>query len=117
MVKSSGFESRYSSMAAATSCASVGIMGMAQLGTQCEDNIDLTGWHMILNHYGPTIDAALIRKHLMPLVSRSPHVAIHTINSFGLTFDEFRDYVTTRLASNEPFEPTVTAWLGFSEEE
>ncbi|KAH3722599.1 hypothetical protein Pelo_18696 [Pelomyxa schiedti] len=86
------------------------ILSMAQLS---DDNcIDLTGWHMILNHYGPTIDATLIRKHLMPLVSRSPHVAIHTISSFGLTIHEYRDYVQQGGKRGEPFSSQVKLWLG-----
>ncbi|KAH3714212.1 hypothetical protein Pelo_19280 [Pelomyxa schiedti] len=86
------------------------IVDMAQLGSLREDSIDLTGWHMIVDHYGPAIDGALIRKHLMPLVSRSPHVAIHTIKSFGLTIDEFRDHVVAQ--SRNPFEASVKLWLG-----
>ncbi|KAH3766874.1 hypothetical protein Pelo_1260 [Pelomyxa schiedti] len=79
---------------------------MAQLGSKCYgDSIDLTGWHMILDRYGPSIDRSLIRKHLMPLVSRSPHAAAHIINSFGLTIDEFREYVTAQ--SRHTFEVWV----------
>ncbi|KAH3760296.1 hypothetical protein Pelo_7871 [Pelomyxa schiedti] len=67
-------------------------------------------WHMILDRYGPSIDRSLIRKHLMPLVSRSPHVATHIISSFGLTIDEFREYVTAQ--SRHTFEVSVKLWLG-----
>ncbi|KAH3723350.1 hypothetical protein Pelo_17946 [Pelomyxa schiedti] len=54
--------------------------------------IDLVGWKLLERHY-PTIDAAMIRSYFIPMISRSPHVAIHTIHSFGITLDEFRDYV------------------------
>ncbi|KAH3731855.1 hypothetical protein Pelo_17316 [Pelomyxa schiedti] len=87
------------------------VVAIAQLASGTFDSIDLAGWHMILNHYGPTIDATLIRKHLMPLVSRSPHVAIHAINSFGLTIHEFRDYVVTQAATTRS-STTVKLWLG-----
>ncbi|KAH3744264.1 hypothetical protein Pelo_14349 [Pelomyxa schiedti] len=88
------------------------VVDMAQL-SKCGDSMDLTGWHMILDHYGPSIDGALIRKHLMPLVSRSPHLAIHTINSFGLTIDEFCEYVDAEFHSSygSP-EPVLRLWLG-----
>ncbi|KAH3732976.1 Rho guanine nucleotide exchange factor 11 [Pelomyxa schiedti] len=75
------------------------IVDMAQLGSKCGgDSMDLTGWHMILDRYGTAIDGALIRKHLMPMVSRSPHVATHIISSFGLTIDEFREDGTDNLS-------------------
>ncbi|KAH3722460.1 hypothetical protein Pelo_18834 [Pelomyxa schiedti] len=86
------------------------IVDMAQLGSKCADSMDLTGWHMILDSYGPSIDRSLIRKHLMPLVSRSPHVAIHIIDSFGLTINEFREYVIAQ--SRHTFEVSVKLWLG-----
>ncbi|KAH3731853.1 hypothetical protein Pelo_17314 [Pelomyxa schiedti] len=90
------------------------ILAMAKLGDESGASIDLTGWHMILNHYGPTIDAALIRKHLMPLVSRSPHVAIHAISSFGLTKSEIRDYVDvqSRDPNGDTFSAEVNLWHG-----
>ncbi|KAH3756563.1 hypothetical protein Pelo_11674 [Pelomyxa schiedti] len=41
---------------------------------------DLAGLQVILDHYGSEIDAAVIRKHFMFMVSTSPHLAIYTIN-------------------------------------
>ncbi|KAH3731854.1 hypothetical protein Pelo_17315 [Pelomyxa schiedti] len=89
------------------------IVSMAPLASADSDSLDVEGWHMILNHYGPTIDATLIREHLMPLVSHSPYVAIQVINSFGLTVDEFRDYVVTMIPRPKHYFPkSVRLWLG-----
>ncbi|KAH3760307.1 hypothetical protein Pelo_7882 [Pelomyxa schiedti] len=83
------------------------IVDMAELAKESDDSIDLTGWHMIVDHYGPAIDGDLIWKHFLPLVSRSPHVAIHTINSFGLTMSVFHSYVDA-----ESRNCAVKLWLG-----
>ncbi|KAH3744265.1 hypothetical protein Pelo_14350 [Pelomyxa schiedti] len=82
------------------------IVDMAELAKESDDSIDLTGWHMILDHYGPAIDGDLIWTHFLPLVSRSPHVAIHTINSFGLASSVFHHYVDAESSY------AMKLWLG-----
>ncbi|KAH3760306.1 hypothetical protein Pelo_7881 [Pelomyxa schiedti] len=36
------------------------IVDMARLAGETDDSMDITGWHMIVDHCGPTIDGALI---------------------------------------------------------
>ncbi|KAH3743512.1 hypothetical protein Pelo_15082 [Pelomyxa schiedti] len=71
--------------------------------------LDLVGWKLLERHY-PTIDAAMIRRHFIPMLSKSPHVAIHTIHSFGITLNEFRNYVKTQ--SIYSVAEATKIWLG-----
>ncbi|KAH3723109.1 hypothetical protein Pelo_18187 [Pelomyxa schiedti] len=74
-------------------------------------SLALAGWHIILDHYGPAIDAAVIRNHFMPLLSRDPLLGTHTMRTFGITLDEFR---TCAMAN--PYEGFLSlearTWLG-----
>ncbi|KAH3758425.1 hypothetical protein Pelo_9773 [Pelomyxa schiedti] len=56
---------------------------------------DLAGLQVILDHYGPEIDAAVIRQHFMPVLAYTPDRAIYTSNRFGITLDEFREYAAS----------------------
>ncbi|KAH3762889.1 hypothetical protein Pelo_5190 [Pelomyxa schiedti] len=56
--------------------------------------LDVSGWQMLVNHY-PAIDTSVIRQHLIPIVSLSPHIALFTIHHYnGITLDELRAYCT-----------------------
>ncbi|KAH3766867.1 hypothetical protein Pelo_1261 [Pelomyxa schiedti] len=54
--------------------------------------LDVSGWQMLVNHY-PAIDTSVIRQHLIPIVTLSPHIALFTIHHFnGITLEELREY-------------------------
>ncbi|KAH3722912.1 hypothetical protein Pelo_18383 [Pelomyxa schiedti] len=61
-------------------------------------SLDIVGWKSLVRHY--PIDGAVIRSHFIPMISKSPHVAIHIIHSFGITLNEFRDYLEARTYHN-----------------
>ncbi|KAH3743516.1 hypothetical protein Pelo_15086 [Pelomyxa schiedti] len=72
--------------------------------------LDLVGWKLLERHFYPKIDAAMIRSHFIPMLSKSPHVAIHTIHSFGITLNEFHAFVKTQ--SIYRVSEATKIWLG-----
>ncbi|KAH3756562.1 hypothetical protein Pelo_11673 [Pelomyxa schiedti] len=71
---------------------------------------DLAGLQVILDHYGPAIDATVIRQHFMPVLVFTPHRAIYTMTRFGITMDEFREYAAT-LGPYDLYRETMM-WFG-----
>ncbi|KAH3766343.1 hypothetical protein Pelo_1788 [Pelomyxa schiedti] len=69
----------------------------------------LATWRMLLNKF-PGIDSSVIRQHMMPIVSNSPFTGTFTINAFGITIDEVRQYRSGQHSPNEG----VLIWLGLS---
>ncbi|KAH3766868.1 hypothetical protein Pelo_1262 [Pelomyxa schiedti] len=54
--------------------------------------LDVSGWQMLMNNY-PAIDTSVIRQHLIPIVTLSPHIALFTIHHFNrITLEELREY-------------------------
>ncbi|KAH3763909.1 hypothetical protein Pelo_4231 [Pelomyxa schiedti] len=74
----------------ARTCSECNGLGLAE-----DQSLDIVGWKLLVRHY-PTIDAAMIRSHFIPMISQSPHVAIHTIHSFGITLTEFHAFLKTQ---------------------
>ncbi|KAH3764574.1 hypothetical protein Pelo_3592 [Pelomyxa schiedti] len=66
------------------------IVEMAPLwtGDCCQTPPDLDGWNMILRKYQRHINTSVIRQHLMPIVTLSPHISHSTMLRFGITLSE-----------------------------
>ncbi|KAH3732927.1 solute carrier family protein [Pelomyxa schiedti] len=74
---------------------------------------DLAGWQVLLSHYGDSIDATVIRSKLMDVSTSSPHVAIYTMNKFGITLDEIRSHHSGAASCITPVSDETKLWLGF----